>query len=153
MTHPHNPGRGRNSGLVAAILAGLVAMALLGWVLWTLSTDGALETSADLPVVRPPESSFERATIDLPVASDTSSGQITEARPRDMQAAEPAPQGPDGVRGLVLDGATGEPVPVFQVHAGKVAQGLPFTAAVADFPVDGQCLLVIVDGLGVLAEV
>jgi hypothetical protein len=111
---------------MAAALAGAAMVALLGWTLWTVTTDPPLDGPGEQAVVvRSPGTPAPRVSPDLPVAPDTPQATADGPAPRPMSVAEGPPQGPDGVLGLVLDAATGKPVPVFQVHVMTAGSGDP----------------------------
>lgn len=113
--------------MLAAILGGVAVTGLLGWTLWTLTGESALESTAQGTVVRTPGEAQPRAPSELPVAPDSPDRGGSTAAPKPMEVEPPPPQGPDGVLGLVLDAATGDPVPVFQVHVLYAEPGDPLS--------------------------
>lgn len=124
--------------MIAAALAGAAVVALLGWTLWTLTTDPPLDPPGEGAVVRAPSAPLERAPRELPEGRDAPSPEVADPAPRPVQVAEAPPQGPDGVLGVVLDAATGKPIPVFQVHVAPSGADEP--AVAGDAPGAGDPL-------------
>ncbi len=115
----------RDRYVLAAIVAGTSVVLVLAWVLWTLSGDPTLDGERGGGRVVTWSGGGGGASPDLPVAREERGGARPATRPRELATEEPAPQGPEGVLGLVVDAADGAPIPVFQVHVLEADQADP----------------------------
>jgi len=109
---------------MVAILGGMAVVALLGWILWTVSTGNPLESPAEGTLVPPSSTSAQQVPNALPLAPIRPE---KPSRTRNMKVAPPPSRGPEGIRGLVLDADTGKPIPIFQIYILEAAEGEPLS--------------------------
>jgi hypothetical protein len=109
---------------MAAIFGGMAMVALLGWILWTISAGNPLESPVNGTLVPPPDSPAQRTQDPLPLAPTRTE---KPSRPRNIKKPPVLPTGPNGIRGLVLDAENGKPIPIFQVYILEAAEEAPLS--------------------------